>query len=220
MGEPDLDGLLARFTAWGAAPTVEGYVDLFAEGGTVFDSGMAAPLSGPQIEAAITSTLRLLDGFRLEPLRTGRSEDTLYVEARNTARLAGRAIEWDAVYCMTAAGEQVEDRALVPVAAALPSRCPTRAPGRSRSSRSAWATGPAAPGSGSGAARWRRRVRRCPSTSWSVGRTVPRAGSPTASPCVPRPWPRCSNCRPASPAPAEPIRAEPTSRTVSRRCSS
>ena len=108
MGDPDLDGLLARFTAWGAAPTVEGYVDLFAEGGTVFDSGMAAPLSGPQIEAAITSTLRLLDGFRLEPLRTGRNEDTLYVEARNTARLAGQAVEWDAVYCMTAAGGRVQ----------------------------------------------------------------------------------------------------------------
>src|SRR4051794_28915919 len=107
MGDPDLDGLLARFTAWGAAPTVEGYVDLFAEGGTVFDSGMAAPLSGPQIEAAIISTLRLLDGFRLEPLRTGRNEDTLYVEARNTARLAGQAVAWDAVYCMTAAGGRV-----------------------------------------------------------------------------------------------------------------
>jgi hypothetical protein len=108
MAEPDLDGLLARFTAWGAAPTVEGYVDLFAEGGTVFDSGMAAPISGAQIEAAISSTLRLLEGFRLRPVRTGRSADTLYVEARNTARLAGEPCEWDAVYCMTASGDRVQ----------------------------------------------------------------------------------------------------------------
>jgi hypothetical protein len=68
---------------------------------------MAAPIGGPQIEAAITSTLRLLEGFRLRPLRTGRNEDTLYVEARNSARLRGQACEWDAVYCMTAAGDRV-----------------------------------------------------------------------------------------------------------------
>jgi hypothetical protein len=107
MTDPDLDGLLARFTAWGAAPTVDGYVDLFAEGGTVFDSGMPAPIAGAQIEAAITATFRLLEGFRLRPVRSGRNADTLYVEARNSARLAGRQCEWDAVYCMTACGDRV-----------------------------------------------------------------------------------------------------------------
>ena len=104
---PDLDGLLQRFTAWGAGPTVDGYVELFAPDGTLFDSGMDQPLGRDHIRPLITATLQLLDGFRFVPIRHGRNEDTLYVEAQNSATLGGTALAWPAVYCLTAAGDRV-----------------------------------------------------------------------------------------------------------------
>jgi hypothetical protein len=104
---PDLDGLLARFVTWGTDPTVDGYMDLFAPGGTVFDAGMPNPVSGEDIRTIITNTLQLLDGFRLDSIRTGRNDTTLFVEANNTATIQGTPASWAAVYCMAASGDRV-----------------------------------------------------------------------------------------------------------------
>ena len=41
------------------------------------------------------------------PIRHGRNEDTLYVEAHNSATLNGTALTWPAVCCLTAAGDRV-----------------------------------------------------------------------------------------------------------------
>ena len=54
---PDLDGLLQRFTAWGAGPTVDGCVEQFAADGTLFDSGMDQPVGRDHIRPLITATL-------------------------------------------------------------------------------------------------------------------------------------------------------------------
>lgn len=105
--DPDLDGLLERFLAWGNAPTVQGYIDLFAPGGTVFEPGMSAPLSGPGITTMITEVLQLLPDFRFAAVRTARNETTLFVEAYTTATLDTNPIEWTAIYCMDATGDRV-----------------------------------------------------------------------------------------------------------------
>lgn len=103
----DLDGLLQRFVAWGARPTVDAYLELFTEDATLFDSGMAVPLPKAGIRPLMTQTLRMLEGFSFRPVRHGRNEETLFVEAANAATIAGVSVSWDAVYCMTAAGDQV-----------------------------------------------------------------------------------------------------------------
>ncbi len=103
----DLDRLYERFVAWGAAPTVSGYLDLFADDATLFDSGMAAPMPKAGIRALIEGTLALLDGFTFRPVRHGRNDTTLFVEAENRATVNGTPIIWGAVYCMTAHGDRV-----------------------------------------------------------------------------------------------------------------
>lgn len=103
----DLDRLYERFVAWGAAPTVDGYLDLFADDATLFDSGMAAPVPKAGIRALIEGTLALLDGFSFHPVRVGRNQRTLFVEAANSAVVNGTPVGWGAVYCMTAHGARV-----------------------------------------------------------------------------------------------------------------
>ncbi|MEZ5412199.1 MAG: hypothetical protein R2761_29475 [Acidimicrobiales bacterium] len=135
---PDLDGFYRRFTAWGADATIDGYVDLFDPSATLFDSGMPEPLPASGIRALITRTLGLLEGFRFEPVRHGRSSpehgaDTLFLEARNSAVLAGEPITWPAVYAVTVRGDRVlrgrryyDQAAILPaaMAAALPAEHP------------------------------------------------------------------------------------------------
>jgi len=124
MTEPaaDLDGFYRRFTAWGANATVDGYVDLFDPEATLFDSGMPEPLPASRIRALITRTLGLLEGFRFEPVRQGRSTDTLFLEARNSAVLLGEPVTWPAVYCVTVRGDRVlRGRRYYDQAAILPS---------------------------------------------------------------------------------------------------
>ncbi|MFN0089190.1 MAG: nuclear transport factor 2 family protein [Acidimicrobiales bacterium] len=103
----DLDGFLERFLRWGAAPTVEGYVALFHADATLRDPGGDEPLTGPAIRRSIESVLAAMADFRLTPVRIGRSEDTVFVEATNTGTLAGNPLRWEAVYCIGVRGGHV-----------------------------------------------------------------------------------------------------------------
>ena len=104
---PDLDGFLARFFAFGAAPSVDTYLPLFHPDATLFDSGMAAPLTVREIPAHIASTLALLGEFRMTPERWRLGGRTCFVEARNEAIVGGSPAFWRSVYCVDLAGDRV-----------------------------------------------------------------------------------------------------------------
>jgi ketosteroid isomerase-like protein len=107
VNAPDLDGFLARFFAFGAAPSVDTYLPLFHADATLFDSGMAAPLTVREIPAHIAATLALLGEFRMTPERWRLGGRTCFVEARNEAIVGGSPAFWRSVYCVDLAGDRV-----------------------------------------------------------------------------------------------------------------
>ena len=104
---PDLDGFLARFFAFGAAPSIETYLPLFHPDATLFDSGMPRPLTVPEIPVHIAATLQLLADFRMTPERWRLGGRTCFVEARNEAIVAGAPAFWRSVYCVDLEGDRV-----------------------------------------------------------------------------------------------------------------
>jgi hypothetical protein len=104
----DIDGFLEQFLTWGAAPTVEGYVALFGPGATLCDPGADEPLTGQAIRRSIESVLDAMPDFRLAAVRVGKGDNTAFVEANNTGTLAGRSLQWGAVYCVGVRGSLVD----------------------------------------------------------------------------------------------------------------
>jgi ketosteroid isomerase-like protein len=104
---PDLNGFLTRFFAFGAAPSVETYLPLFHPDATLFDSGMPRPLTVPEIPEHIAGTLELLADFRMTPERWRLGGRTCFVEARNEAVLGGAPAFWRSVYCVDLEGDRV-----------------------------------------------------------------------------------------------------------------
>jgi hypothetical protein len=98
---------LARFFAWGAAPTVDGYCALFAPGATLLDADMPAPIRGEAIRESITRVLTLLPDFRFAPVDVVAEGAHVFVRAANRASLGDRALAWDAVYALTLAGDRI-----------------------------------------------------------------------------------------------------------------
>jgi hypothetical protein len=80
----------ARFSEFGARPSVAACLAMFDPEGSVLHPGMPGPLSGPDIEAFITASLAAVPDFRLTPIRWAGHADTVFVEARNTGTVAGR----------------------------------------------------------------------------------------------------------------------------------
>ncbi len=99
--EEAVDACVDRFTTWGATPTVDGYVALFAPGGTLLDAGWTTPITGAAIRAAMTGTLALMPDFQLRAERIVRQGDAVFVHATNEATVSGIALRWTAVYCFT-----------------------------------------------------------------------------------------------------------------------
>ena len=108
---------LERFFRWGAAPTVDGYCDLFAPAGTLLDADMAEPITGAAIRESITRVLTLLPDFRFAPRRVLSDGPHVFVLAANRATLGDRPLAWDAIYALTlgddriAAGRRYYDQA-------------------------------------------------------------------------------------------------------------
>lgn len=103
----DWRGFLEKFTAFGRNPSIERYVALFDAHGTVFHPGMAAPIGLRDIPIFITNALTRLSAFQLIPVRCCVNNDTIFVEANNTAAVAGKRIVWPATYCITLRGDRV-----------------------------------------------------------------------------------------------------------------
>ncbi len=104
---PETRRCLERFFAWGAAPTVAGYCDLFAADATLLDADMAEPIRGDAIRESITRVLQLLPDFRFAPRRVLTDGPHAFVLAANAATLGDRALAWDAIYALTLRGDRI-----------------------------------------------------------------------------------------------------------------
>ena len=98
---------LDRFRAFGSAPSTATYLPLFDPEATLFDSGMGEPIRVTEIPEHIEAVLRLVPDFRMTPERWRERDGTLFVEASNTATLAGSPMRWDSVYCVDLRGARV-----------------------------------------------------------------------------------------------------------------
>jgi ketosteroid isomerase-like protein len=103
----DWQRYLEKFTAWGAAPSIEGYLALFDPEATLQHPGMAQPISGDEIRAFISRGMDSAADYRLVPTNWAARGDTLFVEARQNARIAGREVSWPAALCLKLRGERV-----------------------------------------------------------------------------------------------------------------
>lgn len=116
---------LERFFRWGAAPTVDGYCDLFAPGGTLLDADMEAPITGAAIRESITRVLLLLPDFRFTPVQVVAEGRHAFVRAANRATLGERPLAWEAVYALTISGDRIGAGRRYYDRAALVSESPT-----------------------------------------------------------------------------------------------
>lgn len=98
---------LERFRRFGARASAETYLALFDPEATLFDSGMPRPLTVPEIPEHIEGILRLVPDFRMTPERWRFAAPTIFVEASNTATLAGAPIAWRSIYCIDLRGDRV-----------------------------------------------------------------------------------------------------------------
>ena len=98
---------LEKFAAWGAAPSIEGYLALFDPDATLQHSGMPEPISGDDIRAFITRGLNSVTDYRLVPTNWAARGDTLFIETRQSARIAGCEVTWPAALCLTLRGDRV-----------------------------------------------------------------------------------------------------------------
>lgn len=98
---------LDKYRAFGQKPSRESHARLFALDATIFHPGMAKPMAAGQYVDFIVEGLKRLPEFHLVPIHWAVSGDALFVEARNTAVVKGRQVEWPAIYVVTLRGEMV-----------------------------------------------------------------------------------------------------------------
>ena len=103
----DPEGFVARFAKFGEAPTVERYVHLFTDDGTVQHPGMPRPLVGQEIQDFISGVLSAMPDFKLRPSGWGARDDIVFVEAQSAGSLGDRFASWPAIYCVQLRGDQV-----------------------------------------------------------------------------------------------------------------
>jgi ketosteroid isomerase-like protein len=90
-----------KFRGFGEQPSAARYVALFDPQGTVFDSGMERPLRVIEMAPHMEGILKLMPDLHITVARWRAQADTVFVEAHNTATIAGQRMLWDAVYCVT-----------------------------------------------------------------------------------------------------------------------
>lgn len=98
---------LEKYRAFGQKPTRENHAALFADDATICHPGMAKPMPSTQYVEFLAEALKRLPNFHLIPIHWAVNGDTIFVEARNTATVNGRAIEWPAIYVVILRGEMV-----------------------------------------------------------------------------------------------------------------
>ncbi|MBI3245207.1 MAG: nuclear transport factor 2 family protein [Deltaproteobacteria bacterium] len=90
-----------KFREFGAQPSPDRYAVLFDPEGTVFDSGMERPLKATEVAPHMKGILKLMPDLHITVNRWRARNDTVFVDAQNSATIASRKILWDAVYCVT-----------------------------------------------------------------------------------------------------------------------
>jgi hypothetical protein len=68
---------------------------------------MAEPISGNDIRAFITRDLNSVTDYRLVPTSWAARGDTLFIETRQSARIAGREVVRRAALCLELRGDRV-----------------------------------------------------------------------------------------------------------------
>ncbi|HEV8718553.1 MAG TPA: nuclear transport factor 2 family protein [Candidatus Binatia bacterium] len=96
-----------KFADFGARPSPSRYVALFDPEGTVFDSGMERPLKVDEMAPHMEGILTLMPDLYITVNRWRARDQTVFIDAQNSATIAGRKILWDAVYCVTLRGGRV-----------------------------------------------------------------------------------------------------------------
>jgi ketosteroid isomerase-like protein len=89
-----------QFRGFGARPSPERYAALFDPEGTVFDPGMERPLPATEVTPHMAGILKLMPDLHFTIARWRAQGDTVFVEAHNSATVAGQKMLWDAVYCV------------------------------------------------------------------------------------------------------------------------
>lgn len=98
------------YRQWGAAPTVESYMRLFTPDATLMDSGLPSPIDGPRIRAQIEAVLRVVPDYRFDPFTVTASRDggVIFVEARNTGTVRGKAVSFNTMHRLVLSGSKVQ----------------------------------------------------------------------------------------------------------------
>lgn len=103
----DVERWVEKFQKFGAQPDPARYVALFDPEGTVYDSGMERPLRVAEMAPHMEGILTLMPDLRITVSRWRARTDTVFLDAQNSATIAGRKTLWDAVYCVTLRGGRV-----------------------------------------------------------------------------------------------------------------
>ena len=98
---------LEKYRAFGDKPSRQTHARLFAPDATIRHPGMREPMPAARYVDFIVEGLKRLPEFHLIPIHWAVNGDTIFVEARNTAIVNGRPIEWPATYVVTLRGEMV-----------------------------------------------------------------------------------------------------------------
>jgi len=121
---------LEKYAAFGMAPSVERYVDLFDADATLLHPGMKSPIGRDQVAQFIERALKRLPAFRFMPIHWNFSGDTIFVEARNSAEVNGKPIAWPSIYRIVLREDRVlHGRAFCDRAEVLAHLDPSRASG-------------------------------------------------------------------------------------------
>jgi len=102
-----LERFLARFVAFGDAPDVARYLDLFHPDATLHDAGMERPIGVAEIPEHIEAVLKQVPDFRMTPERWRECDGTVFVEARNRATVGTGLAHWRSIYCVDLEGDRV-----------------------------------------------------------------------------------------------------------------
>ncbi|MFE7132821.1 nuclear transport factor 2 family protein [Streptomyces sp. NPDC057638] len=81
-----VEEFMAAYRAWGAAPTVAGYMKLFTPDGTLMDSGLGRPIGYRAIERQMEAVLTVVPDYRFDPFAVTVQDGgrVILVTARNT----------------------------------------------------------------------------------------------------------------------------------------
>ncbi|HKU23924.1 MAG TPA: nuclear transport factor 2 family protein [Candidatus Sulfotelmatobacter sp.] len=102
---------LDKYRTFGEKPSRDTHARLFAPDATIAHPGMAAPMPAPRYVDFIAEALTRLGDFHLIPVHWAANANTLFVEARNTAVVNDKPVEWPATYVVTLAEDGMVTRA-------------------------------------------------------------------------------------------------------------